>query len=161
MPAATAAHPLSPAGFEIDHATHTLRFTRRLAAPPTAVFAAWTDPAQISKWWDPAGVPLARCDIDLRVGGEFAFTSCTHPDMTFTGTYREIAPPGRLVFVAMGAEGRVTLAPSGAGTMMTVEIICSSAEHLEQFVQMGVAAGTSQTLDNLVAFAAGGAMAPA
>jgi len=35
---------------------------------------------------------------------------------------------------------------------MTVEIACKSAEQLEQFLKMGVDAGTSQTLDNLVAY---------
>jgi len=32
---------------------------------------------------------------------------------------------------------------------MTVEIPCRSPDHLAQFVAMGVAAGTSRTLDNL------------
>lgn len=152
MPAA--AHPLSPAGFELDQAAHTLRFTRQLAAPPARAFAAWTDPAQVAQWWDPTGAPLERCEIDLRVGGEFTFVSPGHADMPFTGHYREIAPPGRLAFIAMGAQGRVTLAGAGSGTRMTVEIICASAEHLQQFVKLGVADGTSQTLDNLVSFLA-------
>ena len=153
MPA-TAAHPLSPTDFAIDQATHTLRFIRQLAAPPAKAFAAWTQPEQISQWWDPSGAPLAKCEIDLRVGGVFAFTSCTQPDMVFTGTYSEISPPDRLTFNAMGAEGRVLFEASGGGTRMIVEIVCSSAEHLEHFVKLGVAAGTSQTLDNLVAFLA-------
>ena len=37
---------------------------------------------------------------------------------------------------------------------MVVEIRCTSAEHLAQFVQMGVAKGTADTMDNLVARAA-------
>jgi hypothetical protein len=58
-----------------------------------------------------------------------------------------------LVFDAMGAEGRVMLAPAeGGGTAMIVEIACANEAHLQQFVAMGVAAGTSQTMDNLVAF---------
>lgn len=153
-PATAAAHPLSPAGFELDQPAHTLRFTRHLGAAPAKAFAAWTEPEQISQWWDPAGERLSRCEIDLRVGGEFVFVSPGHPDMPFAGQYREIAPPRRLVFMAMGAEGRVMLEPSETGTLMTVEIICSGAEHLEQFVKLGVAAGTSQTLDNLAAFVA-------
>jgi uncharacterized protein YndB with AHSA1/START domain len=138
------------ADFTIDSATHTLRFVRRLAGTPGRVFAAWTDPRQVERWWDPAGEPLARCDIDLRVGGAFTFVSRSHPDRPFSGVYREIAPPARLVFEAMGAEGLVSLAPSGAGTEMIVEIVCADEAHLRQFVAMGVAAGTGATLDNLV-----------
>jgi hypothetical protein len=41
------------------------------------------------------------------------------------------------------------LAERAGGSRMTVEIACRSAEHLAQFVAMGVAKGTSRTLDNL------------
>jgi uncharacterized protein YndB with AHSA1/START domain len=155
MPPAHA--PFASAGFEIDEAAHTLRFTRRLAAPPERVFEAWTQPDEVAGWWDAAGERLLRCDIDLRVGGAFTFVTRGHPDMAFAGVYREIAPPSRLVFDAMGAEGRVILEPAGGGTAMIVEIACASEEHLRQFVALGVAAGTSQTMDNLVAHLAAAA----
>src|SRR4051812_21307249 len=117
-------------GFDVDDATHTIRFVRRLAAAPQAVFHAWTQPEQVSRWWDPSGAPLVRCDIDLRVGGAFTFLGEGHSQMPFCGTYREIGPPRRLAFDAMGAEGRVLLEPEGEGTIMTVEIACGSEEHL-------------------------------
>lgn len=147
----------APSGFEIDEAAHTLRFTRRVAAPPERVFAAWTDPEQVACWWDAAGERLLRCEIDLRVGGGFTFVTRGHPDMAFAGVYREISPPSRLVFDAMGAEGRVMLEPADGGTAIIVEIACASEAHLQQFVAMGVAAGTSQTMDNLVAHLASAA----
>jgi uncharacterized protein YndB with AHSA1/START domain len=151
VPPATTA--ILPTGFSIDEAQHTIRFVRELAAAPQKVFAAWTSPEQLSCWWDPSGAKLAVCEMDVRPGGAFRFVSQDHPEMPFTGTYLQIAPPGRLEFEAMGALGKVTLTEQGQGTAMTVEIVCRSAEHLAQFVQHGVATGTSQTLDNLVAFA--------
>ena len=36
---------------------------------------------------------------------------------------------------------------------MAVEIECRSAEHLDQYLEMGIDVGTAQTLDNLVAYA--------
>ena len=36
---------------------------------------------------------------------------------------------------------------------MAVEIECRSAEHLDQYLKMGIDVGTAQTLDNLVAYA--------
>jgi uncharacterized protein YndB with AHSA1/START domain len=137
--------------FEIDEAAHTIRFTRHVSAPAGEVFRSWTEPEQVASWWDPSGEPLLSCDIDLRAGGRFAFVSRSHSDMPFEGTYRAIEPPARLVFEAMGAEGRVTLAAAADGTLMTVEIVCASAEHLAGFVAMGAADGTGRTLDNLVA----------
>lgn len=140
---------IAPTGFELDEAAHTIRLRRDFAAAPAAVHAAWTHPEQVACWWDAAGEPLARCEIDARVGGRFTFVSRGHPDRPFSGTYSEITPE-RIVFETMGATGRVLLAPAGSGTRMIVEIECADAEQLAAFVQMGVHAGTSQTLDNLV-----------
>jgi uncharacterized protein YndB with AHSA1/START domain len=141
-------------GFVVDHNAFTLRFERRIDADPAHVFEAWTKPEEVTSWWDPDGEPLVACEIDLRVGGSFSFATRQHTERPFAGVYREIAPPGRLVFEAMGATGRVLLrGAAGGGTQMVVEIVCQSADHLEQFVKMGVADGTSRTLDNLVAIA--------
>ena len=141
----------APTGFSLDRSVGTIRFERDLDATVEQVFAAWTQPEQIAAWWDPAGEPLRRCEVDLRVGGGFVFVGRSHPDMPFSGVYSEISPPDRLVFEAMGATGRVLLAPSSMGTRMTVKIMCASAEQLDQFVRMSIHEGTSRTLDNLVA----------
>jgi uncharacterized protein YndB with AHSA1/START domain len=140
---------------EIDRGTHTIRLKRVFNAPRAQIFEAWTQPEQVSCWWDAAGGQLVACEIDLRPGGAFKFVTKSHPEMPFAGTYREISPPDRLVFEAMGAMGRVVLKEVAGETHMTVEIECRSAEHLDQYLKMGVHTGTSQTLDNLVAYARG------
>jgi len=142
----------APTGLTIDRSSNTIRLIRDFAAAPVAVFEAWTQPRRVACWWDPTGEPLARCDIDLRPGGAFAFVSKSHPEAPFSGTYREVAPPRRLHFEALGSLGRVELEALGAGTRMTVEIQCASPEHLEEFLKRGVDVGTAQTLDNLVAY---------
>ena len=141
------------AGLVIDRQSHTIRLTRRFDAPRAEIFAAWTKPEHVALWWDPAGEPLAACEIDLRPGGSFKFVTEDHPDMPFAGAYLEIAPPGRLVFEALGATGRVILEEAQGGARMTVEIECRSADQLDQYLKMGVDVGTAQTLDNLVAYA--------
>ena len=139
-------------GFDVDRATFTIRLERLVDAPAAAVFAAWTRAEEIAQWWDPDGVPLVRCEIDLKPGGSFTFVPKSHIDVPFTGTYREISPPDRLVFEAMGATGLVSLTETQGRTRMVVTITCRSAEHLDQYIEMGVAKGTAQTLDNLMAF---------
>jgi len=136
----------------IDRMTHTIRFVRDLDAPPAQVFEAWTRPEHVASWWDAGGARLERCEIDLRPGGNFLFVSPSRPDHPFSGTYREIAPPDRLIFDANGAEGRVLLDGQGQGTRMTVEIVCNSAEHLDHYLEVGVQIGTGQTLANLAAY---------
>jgi len=107
----------------------------------------------VACWWDPAGQPLAECEIDLRPGGAFRFvnrhSSGAHQ---FAGVYREIAPPHYLVFEAMGTVGRIVLEQTDGKTRLSVRIECGSAAKLEQFLKMGIDAGTAKTLDNLVAY---------
>lgn len=147
-----ASSKIDTTGFTVDTDTHAIRLARQFSAEPDRVFAAWTDPQQVACWWDASGAPLASCEIDLRVGGKFAFASRAHPDRPFAGEYREIARPHLIIFDANGAEGRINLDSSAGGTLMTVEIRCSSAQQLQEFLNVGVAKGTSQTLDNLVAY---------
>jgi uncharacterized protein YndB with AHSA1/START domain len=127
--------------------------TRTLAAPRAQVFEAWTQPEHVRCWWDPAGHPLAECEIDLRPGGAFRFVNRHSPDAyEFVGIYCEITPPDHLVFEAMGAIGRVIFEEVGGKTHLTVRIECGSASQLEHYIKMGVGAGTAKTLDNLVAY---------
>ncbi|CAN5910492.1 SRPBCC family protein [soil metagenome] len=139
----------------IDRTTFTITFHRAFKAAREDVFEAWTQPDQIAQWWDPSGTPLIECAIDLRPGGAFKFVnkdSAHSPP--FAGIYRAIEAPSLLVFDAMGSVGTVRLEADRGTTNMTVTIRCASAEHLEQFVKLGVDAGTDRTLDNLVAFVA-------
>jgi uncharacterized protein YndB with AHSA1/START domain len=135
----------------VDAAANSIVLTRKFAAPRERVFAAWTTPDQVAMWWDPSGVRLKSCRIDLHPGGAFEFVS-VQPVPPFCGVYTEITPPERIVFEAMGAIGRVELEERGGMTWLVVTIQCPSPEHLQQFLAMGVDEGTGHTLDNLVAY---------
>ena len=137
----------------VDRDTHTIVLTRMFAAPREQVFEAWTRPEHVICWWDPAGYPLAECEIDLRPGGAFRFVNRHSPAThQFAGVYCEIAAPYYLVFEAMGAIGRVILEQVEGKTHLTVRIECGSAATLEQYLKMGIDAGTAKTLGNLVAY---------
>jgi uncharacterized protein YndB with AHSA1/START domain len=137
----------------VDREAHAIVLTRMFAAPREQVFDAWTRPEHVTCWWDPTGRPLAECEIDLRPGGIFRFVNQGFAGAhEFAGVYREIAAPDHLVFEAMGAIGRVVLEEICGKTRLTVRIECSSAAHLDQYLRLGIDAGTAKTLDNLVAF---------
>ncbi|MDB4997653.1 MAG: Activator of Hsp90 ATPase 1 family protein [Myxococcaceae bacterium] len=136
---------------KLDRATSTITFERTLAASREQVFDAWTKPERVAQWWDPTGTPLVECTIDLRAGGAFRFVNDGHSP-PFAGVYTIIERPAKLVFDALGAVGTVLVESRGTTTHLTVTIRCASAEHLEQFVKMGIDVGTNQTLDNLVAY---------
>ena len=137
----------------IDRATFTITFLRTFTASREDVFEAWTRPEQLAEWWDPTGARLTSCTIDLRVGGSFRFENDGHSP-PFVGVYRIVERPGMLVFEALGAVGTVKLDADGGTTRMTVTIRCGSAEHLDQFIAIGVDVNTEKTFDQLVAFVA-------
>jgi uncharacterized protein YndB with AHSA1/START domain len=134
---------------QIDHDTFTITFERAFDATREDVFDAWTDPEQVTLWWDPTGTPLSDCSIDLRPGGAFRFTNASGHAPPFAGVYRVVERPEQLVFDAMGALGTVRLGVEAEATRMVVSIRCASADHLEQLLKLGVDVGTDQTLDNL------------
>ena len=126
-------------------------------APRKLVFEAWTKAEHVAHWWDPSGVPLAVCEIDLRPNGAFRFVN-SGPDgakYPFSGFYREITPPSRLVIggpspVSSG-ESVCTLAFSeqDGKTTLTMTFECQSRADRDALLQMRVDEGTTLTLDNL------------
>lgn len=83
-----------------------IHITRLFNAPPSLVFEAMSKPEHIKRWWGNLGdgysVPI--CEVDLRVGGKWRFVN-RHPngDAEFYGVYKEIDPPGRIVFTEIFA----------------------------------------------------------
>jgi uncharacterized protein YndB with AHSA1/START domain len=131
--------------------------TRLFDAPRALVFEAWTKAEHVVHWWDPSGTPLAVCEIDLRPNGAFRFVNRA-PDggegHSFSGIYREIAPPEKLVFGFPSGTGVSTLrfTEQGKQTKLTITMECASKEEREALLQMRVDAGTARTLDNLAAY---------
>lgn len=78
----------------------TLRVARTFAAARARVFAAWTSPESLRRWFGPKGFISPLVEVDLRVGGAYriALKAPSGELMYAGGTYREISPPRRLVF---------------------------------------------------------------
>lgn len=131
--------------------------TRIFDAPRTVVFDAWTKAEHVAHWWDPSGVPLAVCEIDLRPNGAFRWVNRA-PDggegHSFAGHYREISRPGKLVFTGSSSEqvGTLVFAEDGKKTKLTITIECATKQDRDALLQMRVDAGTAQTLENLAAY---------
>ena len=90
--------------------------TRVFDAPPERLWRAWTEPAEIARWWGKRGwtTPPDSVTMDVRPGGEFSLLSVSDEDgseMRLDTTYREVAPPERLAF----GEATVTFTPLGDG----------------------------------------------
>lgn len=78
----------------------TLMVRRTIRASPERLFAAWTEPEQLLRWWGPAQVQCAVADVDLRVGGRYRLANRL-PDGSIwwiAGTFEAVAPPSLLVY---------------------------------------------------------------
>ncbi len=92
--------------------------TRVFDAPRELVYAAWTDPEHLQRWYAPRGCTIQFAAIDLRPGG--TFHSCIRTpdghDCWCKGVYREIVAPERIVFtMAIADEHGNLVGPIEAG----------------------------------------------
>ena len=107
----------------------SLTLKRRLKAPPTKVYGAWTEPDKLTKWFGPAGAETLEAETDARVGGRFHVLMRTADGELHgvSGIYREVVPDERLVFTwawrtTPDRESlvTVTLKGDGDGTLLTL-----------------------------------------
>lgn len=137
----------------------SLTLKRRINAAPAKVFAAWTDPAQLARWFGPSDTVegSVKAALDVRTGGTFrvSFTGCMDGNSEYHevgGVYREVVSNEKLVFTwawhtTPERESLVTISlrPDGDGTILTL--------HHEQFADEaardGHALGWAGTLDKL------------
>jgi uncharacterized protein YndB with AHSA1/START domain len=105
--------------------TARIRVTQRYSAPPERVFDAWLDPAMASAWlFATASHPMARVEIDARVGGSFRFVDRRDGAETeHTGKYLEIVPHRRLVFTLF-MENSTRVATRVAAEIVPLETGC-------------------------------------
>jgi uncharacterized protein YndB with AHSA1/START domain len=77
-----------------------LVITRVFEAPVALVFACWTEPDRQARWMAPTGFTSLGGEADFSVGGRWraGMRSPEGKEHWVGGVYREIVPPGRLVF---------------------------------------------------------------
>src|SRR5215813_10293827 len=80
-----------------------LIITRRFDAPVERVWQAWTDPAQVTRWWGPTGFTSPSAEIDFQEGGMFIFAmrppkEFGDHDLYTAGVYKKIVPFERIEF---------------------------------------------------------------
>jgi uncharacterized protein YndB with AHSA1/START domain len=108
----------------------SLTLKRRLSAAPEKVYAAWTEPAQLVKWFGPDSGPVKRAETDVRTGGRFVIEFRTEDgeEHHVSGTYLEVVPNEKLQFTWMwrtlpDRESLVTISikpAEGGGSLLTL-----------------------------------------
>ena len=107
----------------------SLTLKRRLNAAPEKVYAAWTEPEKLSRWFGPDSGAVTLAETDLRVGGRFhvVFHTEDGEEHDVSGVYREVVPNEKLVFTwawrsTPERESLVTvlIKPDGTGSLLTL-----------------------------------------
>ena len=128
-----------------------ITITRIYDAPRERVWAAWTEPAQIARWWGKRGwsTPPASVAMDVRPGGTFRLNSVNDEDgreMPLDTTFREVVPPERLSFGA----ATVTFTDLGDGrTEMVFHTVVEMPEDTLHAAEGGLASAFDRLSEHL------------
>ena len=147
-----------------------LLLERIVDVPPKLVWAAWTTPEYVKRWFTPAPWQTVDCEIDLRPGGIFrtVMRSPEGKEVKNAGCYLEVIENKKLVWTAALKPGYrpqtaafgvplftavILLEPHGAGTKYTAIAIHGDKESAQKHADVGFRDGWGKALDQLVALA--------
>src|SRR6267378_4448168 len=128
-------------------------------APRRLVFDALTQCEHVVHWYGPRAMTFTSCEIDMRVGGAWRYVvrDPAGNEFGFSGEYREIVPPERLVCTE-NFEGippghdylvTVTLDEQEGKTKLTSHLQYKSPEDRDGHIQSGMEPGMRETYDRL------------
>jgi len=137
---------------------------RTIRAAPDVLFAAWTQPSQLIKWWGPAGVECIDAHVDLRIGGAYRIAN-RFPDgrvVWISGEFESIEPPHSLVYTwqvepSGSAPERVTVRFDARGD--ATDVVIRHERIVDPEARAGHEAGWVGCLDGLASYAQAGTTA--
>jgi uncharacterized protein YndB with AHSA1/START domain len=147
-----------------------LLLERIVDVPPDLVWAAWTVPEHLKKWFTPEPWKTIDCEVDLRPGGIFRTVMRSPEGQEFNnvGCFLEIVPTRKLVWTGALAPGYrpsnppfgvpvftavITIEPHQSGTKYSALAMHKDEEGRNAHDRMGFSEGWGKALDQLVAHA--------
>ena len=139
-----------------------VKVTRSFKAPRALVYRAHTEPELVRRWLlGPPGWSMPVCEMDVRVGGKYRWRWRNDQDGSefgFSGTFREVKAPERLVhseayepgtvggsFPGNDAVVTVTFTEDGGVTTLTSLIDFGSKEARDAAMATGMTDGMEQS----------------
>lgn len=137
--------------------TKWVKIQREFEAPIDVVWQMWTDPALFKKWYGPMGMSVPTAEMNLVVGGTRKICmEMKSPQRTmsmwFTGVYKEIKRPSRLVYTESMCDAQgVIISPQSMGmpeghpdiTEVIVELSEAGGKTMMTMVHVGVPEGSA------------------
>lgn len=133
----------------------TFETSREIPATPEQVFAAFSDPVRLARWWGPAGFTNEVSTCEFKPGGRWIYVmhgpnGGKHPNES---VFAEVLPASRIVIQHIsGPRYRLTigLAPTPTGTRVTWSQVFEDDAMAERIKRIVVPAN-EQNLDRLTA----------
>ena len=139
-----------------------VKVTRSFRAPRTLVYRAYTEPALVRRWMlGPPGWTMPICEMDVREGGQYRWrwrSDDKASEFGFSGTFREVQAPSRIVQTEAYDPGTVggpypgepaivtvTFTEEGGVTTVTSLIDFGSKEARDGAVATGMTDGMEQS----------------
>ena len=134
---------------------------RAFDAPRDLVFEVWTNPEHVRHWWGWRTSTMIHCEADVRPGGAWRYVTREESgeEVPFTGVYREVARPDRLVHTEMydvppfnsgePAEVTVTFVEDAGRTTVTVTGLYPSKEVRDAVLESGMEGGAAESYERL------------
>lgn len=134
---------------------------RAFDAPRDLVFQAWTQPEHVRHWWGPRSSTILVCEAEVRPGGSWRYvtTASDGGEVPFTGVYREVTPPERLVYTEIydvepfnsgdPAVNTVTFTEEDGRTTVTCTTVYPSKEVRDFVLRTGMEDGAAESMDRL------------
>ncbi|MEM7514866.1 MAG: SRPBCC domain-containing protein [Bacteroidota bacterium] len=135
----------------------TLTIERTFDAPLKLVWAAWSDPAHIAKWWGPNGMQTEVEAHDFRVGGSWKYSMQMPNGGQFVaeGVYAEIIEHEKIVTSAdfkpmtEGVEMHMLFKEVDGKTHFSFHVIHPTEAYAKQQEDMGFFNGWGSTFERL------------
>ena len=158
---------LDPYALSLRVAERDFVIERRFAAPPARMFALFTEPEHLMRWWAPRPYTVPACTVDLRPGGvwHYAMRSPEGQDHWARSVYTEVAPPERLAYTSTFADAdanpipgmpehltTVTFTGEDGGTRVAARVQFADADALRTAVALGMTEGLSMAWEALAEY---------
>ncbi len=137
----------------------TFRTSRDIPASPDQVFAAFSDPRRLARWWGPAGFTNSFKVCEFKPGGHWSFVmhGPNEVDYPNENIFEEVEPARKVVVRhASNPEYRlvIILTPSTGGTTISWAQTFDNPETASRIESIVVPAN-EQNLDRLLAEVSG------
>jgi len=136
-----------------------LTIQRQFRASPAQVWAAWTDPAILPRWFGPEGWTCHTKEIDLREGGLWRFDMHGPDGMVFPNRHRfTLHRPHEEIRFLLDDDGHrwnepvavvLTLEARDGGTLLTQSMTFPTEAARQDAIAMGAEALGQTTLNKL------------